>query len=312
MIKFSAPGKIHLLGEHAVVYGRPALLAAIDLRVTVSITPSLTVIASDPELAEGERGNLDLKNIIEPIIRKHLKLKTIPLYQLKIDSQIPAGSGMGSSAAVSAAYLGALITFLGYPWDVKLINELTFEAEKVFHGNPSGADNTVVVYGGLLWYRKETEPVKLFSQIKQFMLIDSGRPVESTKEMVEKVSVKCKVQSAKCQKIFDDQERLVKGLAQALKNGNQNKMMDIIKAGERNLEKLGVVGKKAQNIIRLVEKTGGAAKIMGGGGVKSGSGMLLSYHKNPQALLALGRKHHLPTWSITLAEAGLLQESSAP
>ncbi|MBI2018110.1 mevalonate kinase [Candidatus Daviesbacteria bacterium] len=298
MISFSAPGKIHLLGEHAVVYGKPAVLAAIDLRVHVKISPS--------RHADLNKESDSLKKIIEPIVKKELKIKKIPPYDLKILSEIPVGSGLGSSAAVSSAYIAAILSFLNVKWNLELVNNLAYEAEKVFHGNPSGADNFVVVYGGVVWFHKQTEPVKLSSQIKQFMLIDSGKPVESTKEMVEKVRIKLQESRIEVQKIFDDQERLVKELVVALKDGNQNQLISIIRQGEKNLESLGVVGRKAQNIIRLVEKTGGVAKISGAGGVKSGSGMLLCYHPHPKTLLSFTKTHYLPTLSIALGEKGLL------
>ena len=185
MIKVSAPGKIHLLGEHAVVYGKPALLAVVNLRVTVTLTPSPSVIASDRR----ERGNLyfsKLKKIVEPIVKKVLKIKTIPPYQLTISSQLPLGSGLGSSAAISAAYIGALLLHLKTKWDLNLINELTFEAEKTFHGNPSGGDNTTVVFGGTSTFQVgfaswKVDPVSIPSKLaKNFVLVNSGKPVETT------------------------------------------------------------------------------------------------------------------------------------
>ncbi len=279
MIKFSAPGKIHLLGEHSVVYGKPAILAAINLRITVSITS----------------GANNLPHYLKPI-ENMLKLKHIPSYRVKIDSQIPIGSGLGSSAAISAAYIASLLSFLKIKWDGKLINELAFEAEKIFHGNPSGGDNTTVVYGGLIWFEKGKLFIPLPSKIKNFFLIDSGRPLESTKEMIE-------IAKPKIKSILDDQERLVKELAVALKDGNEEKLIEIIRNGERNLEKIGVVGRKAQKIIREVEKTGGAAKILGGGGFKDGSGMILCYHGNLKGQPRLNRGQ-----KITIGEEGLRQE----
>ena len=70
MITVSAPGKIHLLGEHTVVYGKPALLTTVDLRVTVTISKG--------------QNNHPLKKIFEPIIKKELNVKTIPPYNLTI------------------------------------------------------------------------------------------------------------------------------------------------------------------------------------------------------------------------------------
>lgn len=296
MIKVSAPGKIHLLGEHAVVYGKPALLAAVDLRVTVILSP---VIVSD----QRERGNL--KKIIEPIIKKYLKIKTIPPYRLEISSQIPVGSGLGSSAAISAAYIAALLSYVGYKWDLNLVNELTFEAEKVFHGNPSGGDNITVVYGGLIYYTKG-EPFQSPPSIppklaKNFILINTGKPKETTKEMVEMVSVKFR-------KIFDNQEQLVKELLLAIRDGNENQLIQIIRAGEKNLESMGVVSKSVQSIIRKIEDSGGAAKICGAGGKTGPTGVLLCYHPKPSIIQNIAISQHLDYFRTALGVEGLRQE----
>src|SRR3989344_8359312 len=174
-ITFSAPGKVHLLGEHAVVYGKPALLATVGLRVYVTISQGQSIHP--------------LQKTIHPIIKKYLRTKAIPPYQVQINSQIPIGAGLGSSAAISAAYIASLLTFLKAKWNLNLINQLTFEAEKVFHGNPSGADPATVIFGGLIWFRKESSDLKLIQQLpfsipnklaKNFVLINTGTPKETT------------------------------------------------------------------------------------------------------------------------------------
>src|SRR3990167_9450613 len=124
MITVSAPAKVHLLGEWSVVWGKPALLTTVDLRLTVTIA----------DTSKAGSDSFEVRKIIEPIIKKELKIKKIPSYKLEISSQIPIGAGLGSSAAVSAAYIGALLTLLKIKWDKPLINELAYEAEKVFHG----------------------------------------------------------------------------------------------------------------------------------------------------------------------------------
>ena len=292
MIKISAPGKIHLLGEHSVVYGKPAILAAIDLRVYV------TIQANTDHTSEVD---LKMRQVIEPIIKKYLKLKTLPSYQIQIESQLPIGSGLGSSAAISASYIAALLSFLKVKWNLNLINEMTFEAEKVFHGNPSGGDNSTVVNGGLIMFKKGQEPAPLTSKIKRFILIPSGKPVESTKQMI-------KIAKPKIHSILNNQEFLTKQLVLALKDGNEKLLVTVIKKGERNLESIGVVSPFAKSIIREIEKLGGAAKISGAGGVKQGSGMLLTYHKNPKKILNYAKQNNLEAFIIKLGEEGLRKE----
>lgn len=314
MITISIPSKVHLLGEHAVVHGKPALLAAINKRISVTITVSNKKKIQG--IQEHIREVAQLLEILETEIKKRTKLKKIEPYCVTIKSEIPVGSGLGSSAALSAGLTAALLSFLKVPWDKKTIFDIAYAGEKFFHGNPSGGDLATVIEGGFLWFRKEFEFLKTFSMlpfkphknIKQFILINSGKPEESTKEMVEKIA-KLKISSSqKIQLLFNSQEELTKQMAVAIKDGNEDCLIDCIKSGERNLEELGVVGKKAQSIIREIEKLGGAAKISGAGGIRNGSGMLLAYHKSSAILDQIYLHSKLDSSKITLGEEGLRQE----
>lgn len=309
MITISTPAKIHLMGEHAVVYGKPALLSAINLRIKLSIFSSKT-----PPNLEGNAKIL--KETVEELIKQKFNIKKIPTYDIKIDSQIPIGSGLGSSAAISASFVSALLSYLKIKWDLNLVNELAYEGEKIFHGNPAGADNSTVVFGGLLYYRKEFEflknitklDLKVDSKIKPFFLINSGDSTETTKQMVEKVRLKKDRSPKLIEGIFSDQEQQTKNLVFALKDGDEKLLIKTVKKGQQNLEKLGVVGKKAQSIIRQIEEIGGAAKISGGGGFKTGSGLLVCYHPTPKKLTQLASKNNWEIIEVTLGEKGLRKE----
>lgn len=314
MITVSVPSKVHLLGEHAVVYGKPALLAAIDKRVYVTIVSSKIkqIVGAKDYIKEVMR----LLEILEAEIKKQTKLKKIPPYLLTIKSEIPVGSGLGSSAALSAGLTAALLSFQKIPWDKKIIFDIAYAGEKFFHGNPSGGDLAAVIEGGFLWFRKEFEFLKTFSpipfkphkNIKQFILVNSGKPKESTREMVEKVS-KLKIASPqKTKVIFNSQEELTKKMVIALRDGDEDLLIKCIKLGEENLEKLGVVSKKTQALIREIEKLGGAAKISGGGGIEKGSGMLLAYHKNIKRLLSHAKQKYLAILTIKIGGDGLRRD----
>lgn len=286
MIQFSAPGKIHLLGEHCVVYGKPALISAIDLKVLVTVGTN-----SDENYPL-------LRQTINNLFLKNFKVKKIPDYE--IASTMPAGSGLGFSAAGSAAIIGALFTHFKIDWDLKLINRLTFEAEKVFHGTPSGGDNTSVVFGGLILFQTGMI-IPATSKINDFILINSGKPEESTKEMIA-------IAKSKIASILADHEALTSHLLAAMRDGDEKKLIEIFKKGQANLEKIGVVGKKAQKIINDLESLEAGAKISGAGGVKSGSGMILIYHKNPKKILQYAKDNKLEVFQIKLSEEGLKQE----
>ncbi len=314
MITVSAPGKIHLLGEHMVVYGKPALLTTVDLRVTITLKPPSSI--KPPTHIDTFVHIYDtLRKTIESIIKKYLKTKSIPPYHLTISSQIPIGAGLGSSAAISAAYIAALLSFLKVKWDLNLIDRLTFETEKIFHGNPSGGDNTAVVHGGLISYIKgklvQPLPFSIPPKLaKNFILINTGKPKETTKEMVEIVSIKRKAERVKFEKIFDSQEQLVKKLLLAIQSGNENQLIQIIRDGEKNLESIGVVSPSAKSIIRKIEQAGGAAKICGAGGKIKATGILLAYHPRKAVLEKIAKAENLPYFSTTLGVEGVKIEKA--
>ncbi len=311
MITLSVPGKIHLLGEHVVVYGKPALLTAINLRLNLTLKKSGKFKA----LVNGKDYTKELqplRKILEKYIEKKFS-KKIPSYELNINSQIPIGYGLGSSGAISAALSAALFKLLKIEKSNDLIYEVALEGEKLFHGNPSGADVMAVINGAFIWFRKEGPNFKTYSSLsfpktkglKDFYLIDSGKPKESTKQMVELVFKRLEKERPKLEKIFIRQEELTREILIALEESNEQMLMRIIKDGQRNLEKLGVVGEKAKGIIKKVEKIGGAGKILGGGGVKGGSGMLLIYCKNKKELDSLSEQEKWNILPIQLGGEGL-------
>lgn len=288
-IKVSAPGKIHLLGEHAVVYGKPALLAAINKRVYVEITVRKD---NKKEIIIHENPDKKVIDYVEHAIdvtAKYYKQKLPSGFTITITSEITFGSGLGSSAASAVALAGAVTLFLGKPFDKATINEIAFLIEKYNHTNPSGGDNSASCYGGFIWYRKETENLKTVQQIelplsknilKNFYLIDTGKPKETTGEMVLFVKGFVKKNKKLSKNIFNHQEELTRNLLVALQDNNEKEIKQIIKKGERNLEKIGVVPFSVKKLIRHIERLGGAAKICGGGGKSKSTGVLLVYQKN--------------------------------
>jgi mevalonate kinase len=288
-IKVSAPGKIHLLGEHAVVYGKPALLAAINKRVFVEI------IATSNKKKEVIINSIQDEKVIDYI--KHAIDVTVKYYKqqlpsgftLSITSKIPPGAGMGSSAASAVAIAGAVTLFLGQAFDKKIINEIALLIEKYNHVNPSGGDNSTSCYGGFIWFRRETSNFKIIEPLslvlskeikKNIYIIDTGKSKETTGEMVKLVKQFIQKNKKNAEKIFNDQEELTKNLLSAFSNNDENQIKLIIKKGQRNLEKLGVVPAPVKKMIRHIEKLGGAAKICGGGGISNATGVLLVYQNN--------------------------------
>lgn len=292
MIRFSAPAKVHIIGEHAVVYGKPAIISAANLRLTLTLTPT-----RHPELVSGSdtKGLIAIQKAVEAAIKKTYKIKTIPQYQIEIESQFPLGSGLGGSAAISATLSAALLKLLKVKADNQKIYDIAIAGEKAIHGNPSGSDLAAVIFGGTLWFRKELPTLSLTSPLgpqsalsgrgpqaplifltfPTLFLVNSGKPKETTGDMVAKVA---KLQASQKKKTFDQLELLTKDVA------NNGDIKQIFIEAHRSLLKLGVVSKSTLKLIAKIEKLGGAAKITGAGGYKKGSGMILVHHPKPEKL----------------------------
>jgi mevalonate kinase len=155
MIKASAPGKVILFGEHAVVYGRPAIAVPVSqvraeavvqssreegirlIAPDINIDTTLADAAEDDPLAAAFRQ-----------VKKATGLARLPNMTVTVGSQIPVASGLGSGAAISAAIIRAVANFLGLSHLAtnEWVSALTYEVERIHHGTPSGIDNTVVTY----------------------------------------------------------------------------------------------------------------------------------------------------------------------
>ena len=306
MVTVSAPGKIHLMGEHAVVYGRPALLSAVNLRLSVSVEPAkkLEIISTEPT------GYI---RYAAELLTKKYKLPDLPNVKITVKSEIPAGYHLGSSAAAAVATVGALMYFLKKIWNPRVINQIAYEAEKKQHGNPSGGDNTAVTMGGFLWYRREPEflksirqlPFKPHPSLNHFFLINTGKPAESTGEMVAYVRQQITIHPSQFKKLFDENEEQTKKIAVAFKEGDEKILIDAIQKGEKTLEGMGVVSVKVVPLMRKIEKLGGAVKILGGGGRAEGAGFLLCYHRDQERIRKICDEYHFAIENVRLGEEGV-------
>src|SRR5438105_1907045 len=182
-----APAKIILFGEHAVVYGQPAIAVPFSaLYASAEASPSpagvgLTITAHDiGQVLRVERSDETPDNALT--FAAELTLARIawgnrPLPDLNIDihSTIPVASGLGSGAAVSAALIRELSAALGSPLEGDDLNMLVYEVEKLHHGTPSGIDNTVVVKNAPIYFVRGQEPQAFgIGQPLTFVIADSG------------------------------------------------------------------------------------------------------------------------------------------
>jgi mevalonate kinase len=261
-VKVFVPGKIILSGEHSVVYGYPALVASLSKGITV-------------KLMEG-KGKKDYKNDEIGLIRKAIGVAGGKFngLDLKIESDLPVGAGLGSSAAIAAGVIKAVKKLNGKKISDEKLFDLTMECERLAHKNPSGVDPAAVIYGGLIKYIKNKGLVGLKTKkTVKFLLFDSGKPKETTGEMVELVEKRYKSGTKKVEEIFKKIWSVTETIQLNLED--DKKLKKLIDENGKLLESLGVVSKKVIRLSQDLRKINCGVKITGAGGLTGGSGMVL-------------------------------------
>ncbi len=278
-ITYSAPAKVILSGEHAVVYGNPALVSAVNLRLKFTILE---------RPLQNSKLNKEVLFISQKV-KDFLNIKKIIFedkqFSYKIESEIPVGRGLGSSAALSVASVAAFLEFYtGRKFDKKVINKLAFQIEKHFHSNPSGVDNSASCFGGLILYQKQKSLKNLDYKIpknieEKLFLIDGGKPEETTGDMVKSVE---SVESVET--ILIKIEIETKKILDSIENVKIDLFKESIINNEKLLEELGVVSEVTKTLLKDLLKFG-VGKVTGAGGRKSGSGFILFYAEDEEKLI---------------------------
>lgn len=306
-VTVSAPGKLHLAGEHAVVYGKPAIVVATSLRLYVT----LDVSDEGVTMAQCRKKDAYIDAIVS-VFEKKYGVITPRNIHITIGSTIPPGSGMGSSAALAVALLGALTFWHGLPWNTQTLSDIAYQAEKTKHNTSSGSDPAVATHGGILWYRKELEflktlwllPFKIPKTFTPFVLINTGRK-ENTGDLVSYVEQVKKQNERNFSLLLHEIEEVTKRVARSIHDENEEHFRAALSANEQLLERMGVVSMSARACIRDIEKAGGVAKISGAGGRRTGSGVVIASCDRPKKLTEIASSHGYPSFQVILGGEGV-------
>ena len=269
--KASAPGKVILFGEHFVVYGVKAILCAINKRVTVTAEK----IKEEKISIKSDIGNLELE-LNKPISEINSPLK--PFYylankiirnqstgiEIKIESDIPLGAGLGSSSACCVAGAAA-ISKLFSEKTKKEILELAIEAEKTIFENTSGADCTVCTYGGIIEYEKEKDFIKIKSEPNFHLIIANSNIKHSTESIVSKVKQFKNEDTERFSKLCNDESKLIEDVLQLLKENNIQKLGQKVVQNQKYLETIGISNEKLKDMIKIGQESSFGTKITGAG-----------------------------------------------
>ncbi|MFQ6107618.1 MAG: mevalonate kinase [Thermoplasmata archaeon] len=269
MVACSAPGKLILFGEHAVVFGEPALSIAVDMRVTVVGRESRRFVVNDESL--NRRKYRYVKAAIERVWRGG------PL-SLRVDSQLPVAAGLGSSAAVTVSTLGVLLHLQG-EFNPVAIAENGFQIELEVQGNASPIDTTTSTHGGgilvresagsdLLWAlsRGERKWFLHSCSLPDLNLVvgDTGIRAE-TGPLVSNVKRLAAKSTAARNQIREIGQITMRGKA-ALQKGDLTLAGKLMNRNHELLNALGVSHPALEKLISACKKVSYGAKLTGAGG----------------------------------------------
>ena len=323
--RLSVPGKVILMGEHAAVYGRPAVVAAVDLRL--SVEARLTPAAGSADSGEvrlvlpdiGVEGTHPWSEVVEysdlarrrwcafeageePFVADRAAgglvriavgeaLASLPApaasnltgknLELRLQSQIPVGGGLGSSAAAAVGVVAAVRALAGSrvrsPDELAAIEAAALEVERRQHGLPSGIDSGTVLRGGVLLVCRAGDELR-FDDLPRprwlsdaIRILDSGTPSQTTGAVVTAVRRRFDDEPERTTAAFDRIEAAVESFGTALREGGPPDAAAAIADGHRALVELGVVPPTVARRIASVEAAGGAAKISGAGALRGES-----------------------------------------
>ncbi|MFB5599106.1 MAG: mevalonate kinase [Nitrososphaeraceae archaeon] len=314
----SAPAKIILFGEHFVVYEKPAILASIDKRIHIIVIKNdnkkiLTI--NDKIFGKKSYSISDFKKLQEkfpndvyfPIlytIKKNFEWKFDNGLEFKVNSSIPYGVGLGSSAAISVATAASLSNIFKTMTREKIL-ELAIETEKLVHSNSSGADCIVATYGGLLFYQKNTSFKKLKLREKlSFVLVLTGIR-HSTGSLVKFVKNYRSSNTNDFHKLANISENITKRAVRALEEGNNILLGQLMNENQILLEKIGVSNKIIGKIIKLCDKYEAlGSKITGAGG--GGCVLVLVEEETKENFMCSIRKEGFQCIPVSLETEGVI------
>lgn len=290
-----APGKIILSGEHAVVYGKPAVAMAIKSNISMCFIADHSNLLSwynpvterkeswswealqrrandlNQRYEEWQTGRLAIKAVLPDYLDLLIytlaqALSTLPNVsgQLSWTSKLHPGAGMGSSAAFIAA-VWAL--FLPKESTADELAQRVFYCERMQHGKGSLIDAASVSYGGCVTVQQNMiQPQREFALSEQWYWVFSGRPRASTGECVAQVAQRFAQSS-----IWTEFEHVT----QMFLSADDTFKPEYIRANHQLLCRIGVVPETIQQFIKMIEVRGGAAKVCGAGSLSGKAGGLL-------------------------------------
>ena len=269
-----APGKVILFGEHAVVYGRPAIAVPVtEVQASACVEPGESgqgVVVVAPDL--GRRIVLREAAEDEPLARivrvtlARIKSEREPDLTITVTSTVPVARGMGSGAAVSTAIVRALSRHFEFWLTSRAISDLVFQTEVLYHGTPSGIDNTVISFEKPIYFIKD-EGWEVFWVGRPLLLLiaDTGT-ASSTKEVVSDLRRRYQADPEQYAPTLDRIGEIVPAARACIERGQDEELGRLMDENHGLLQRLGVSCAELDRLVEVARSEGALGAKMSGAG----------------------------------------------
>jgi len=265
-----AHSKLILVGEHAVVHGKPAIalpFPLIKVASTVSDDEGAVYLESDLYKGPLEEAPQTLAGVVHTV-KKTCRMLDMPFRDLKIqiDSTIPPGKGLGSSASVAIAIVKSLFNYQNKPYTTEVLLELANISETYAHGAPSGIDSLTITSSSPVWFEKD----KAIDYVKPngefyFVVADTGQMAD-TKSAIATVTSLFKATPLMMHDAIEKIGDITHQVKSALEKSSKQMLGRLLNEAQKELETIGVSDESLNRLIQFAREQGAlGAKLTGGG-----------------------------------------------
>ena len=280
-IVVSAPGKLMLFGEHAVVYGRPCIVTAVDQRIQTSVeriadkllqinAPDVGVVNYEVSISKLGRGDIPKEvKFIEFAVRNFFrKYRFDSGIRVETKSDFSSKFGFGSSSAVTVSVIKALSELFNRKLSKKEIFDLSYQTTLNVQGIGSGFDLAAAIWGRTLYFIAGGKKIDEINIAKNLPLVIGYTGIKAdTTTLVKKVANLREEHPTLVDSIFDIIGTIVEESRIALENGNFKLLGELATINYGLLVSLGVSSQELENLIIVAKKKGAyGAKLSGAGG----------------------------------------------